>query len=116
MLDMTGDIGGMIFTDPFGFSVVGNDRLLPNETDFLSVTTAIIFGTTFEINGYTLSNVRMLWIAGVTTPDDFLQSDLLPAALPVGLTGRVVLDFFLSSDPNITTTVSFEDLSITLSP
>jgi hypothetical protein len=69
----------MVFTDPFGFSVVGNDRLLPNETDFL-------------------------------------QSDLLPAALPVGLTGRVVLDFFLSSDPNMTASVSFEDFSVTLSP
>jgi hypothetical protein len=58
----------------------------------------------------------MFWIEGDTTPDDFLQSDLLLAELPVGLTGRVSLDFALISDPNITASVFFEDFSVTLSP
>ncbi len=117
ILDITGSVGGMIFTDPFGFTVVGNDRFLPGGgTDFLSAAAGIIFGTTFETSGYTLMNVRMFWIAGDTTPDDFLQSDLLPAALPVGLTGRVSLDFFLTSDPNITASVFFADFSVTPSP
>ena len=58
----------------------------------------------------------MFWIEGSTTPDDYLQSDLLPAALPVGLTGRISLDFVLTGDPNITANVFFEDISVTLSP
>ena len=116
VLDMTGSVGGMIFEDPFGFSVVGNDRFVPNLTDFLSVAAGSVSGTTFEISGYTLTNVRMFWIEGDTTPDDFLQSDLLLAALPVGLTGRVSLDFVLTSDPNITASVFFQDFSVTLSP
>jgi hypothetical protein len=116
MLDMTGSVGGMIFTDPFGFSVVGNDRFLPNLTDFLSVAAGSIFGTTFEVSGYTLTNVRMFWIEDDTTPNDFLQSDLLPAALPDGLIGRVALEFALTSDPNITASVFFQDFNVTLSP
>jgi hypothetical protein len=48
-------------------------------------------------------------------PNDFLASDLLPAA-PPALVGRLALEFALTSDPQVTATVFFQDLAITPSP
>lgn len=115
LLDLTGSANGMNFADAFGFSVVGNDRFEPDKTDFLSVAAGSA-DTGFEASGYTLTNVRLFWIEGSTTANDFLQSDLLPDVLPVGLVGRVALDFELTSDPLVTASVFFQDFTVTLSP
>ena len=117
MLNLTGTVNGFDFADPSGFSVVGNDRfqLPPDLVDFLSVSAGSA-EVAFETNGYRLTNVRMFWIEGSTTPNDFLQSDLLPDTLPVGLTGRLALDFELTADPNVNATVFFDDLTISQSP
>ena len=116
MQDLTGSVNGMNFADALGIAVVGNDRfaLDPLPTDFMSLGAGNL-DTGFDTSGYTLRNVRWFWIETDTTPDDFLSSDLLPAALP-GITGRLALDFELSSDPQVRATVFFEDLIVTLSP
>jgi hypothetical protein len=115
---ISGSAAGMNFADAGGLGIVGNDRFQPNVVDFLSVAAISEDGldTTFEAAGYTLTNVRLFWIEGSTTPDDFLQNDLLPAELPVGVIGRLALDFELTADPLVTASVFFEDLSITVSP
>ena len=117
MLDISGSANGMNFADAFGFSVVGNDRFVlgPDQVDFLSVAAGSI-DAGFETSGYTLTNVRLFWLETSTTPNDFLQSDLLPDTLPIGLTGRVALDFELTTDPQVRATVFFEDFTVTLSP
>jgi hypothetical protein len=115
LLDMAGSVAGLNFADAFGFSVVGNDRFGVDLVDFLSIS-AFGLDSGFEIAGYTLTAVRPFWIEGDTTPGDFLQSDLLPAALPIGLVGRIALDFELTADPNIRASVFFSDFSVTLSP
>lgn len=115
MLDIAGTVSGMNFSDSLGLSVVGNDRFQPGDRDFLSVVAGIL-ETGFEVGGYTLTNVRLFWIEGDTTPDDFVQSDLLPTALPVDLSGRASLDFELTSDPLIKVSVFFADMSVTISP
>ena len=108
----------MDFADPLGWAIVGNDRFAPALVDFLQLASGGV-ETAFEASGYTLVNVRLIWIEGDpngTTPDDFLASDHLPEQLPVGLTGRLALDFDLTVDPQIGATVFFEDLTISLAP
>jgi len=72
--------------------------------------------TDFAIDDYQLIGVRWFWIETDTTPGDFLDSDLLPATPPEGLTGRLALDFALVSDPQIEATVFFEDFVLTPAP
>jgi hypothetical protein len=56
-----------------------------------------------------LVRVRYFWIESVTTPGDFLDSDLLPSTPPEGLTGRLALDFELISDPQTLAILFFDD-------
>ena len=106
----------MTFAEDLGPSVVGNDRFQPDNVDFLSVAAGRNLLTGFDTTGYTLINVRLFWIEGSTTPDDFLQSDLLPEVLPAGLVGRLALDFEQTDDPSIQVSVFFDDMTVSLSP
>jgi hypothetical protein len=116
MLNLAGTVNGMNFTDPIGFAFVANDRFGAG-VDFVSLGTGLSLDNSGfpDVAGYTLTDVRWFWIETDTTPDDFLASDLLPAAPPM-LVGRLALDFELAIDPQVTATVFFEDLTITPSP
>ncbi len=95
--------------------MVGNDRFEPlGMTDFMLLGAGNL-DSGFDIDVYTLTNVRWFWIETDTTPDDFLASDLLPAA-PPALAGRLALDFALISDPQVEASVFFQDFTVTLSP
>lgn len=116
LLDVTGTVNGSNFAESFGFALVGNDRFEPlGLTDFMLFGSGMTLDAGFEIGGYTLTGVRWIWIESDTTAGDFLQSELLPATLPL-VTGRFALDFELTADPQVTTFVFFEDLIITPNP
>ena len=111
VLDLQGSVNGMAFTDPLGYALVGNDRFVPQGgADFFSVAAATL-GTGFEISGYVLDDVRIFLIENDTTQEDFLNSDLLPNSVPIQR-ARLALDFVLQSDPNVTTSVFYNDAFI----
>jgi PEP-CTERM motif len=109
--------GPLSFTDPRGFTIVGNDAYQggcgpqpcspPPLADYFQFQAESSFATgthnivpfSVVINGtaYDLFNARLFWIEGVTGPfgtptGDFLSSnDLL--ATPPSLSGRLALDF-----------------------
>ena len=65
----------------------------------------------FEINGFTLVNVRMLWNEGQLGITDFLTNEALPTALP-GFEGRFSLDFTPTEDPGVLSFVFFDGLFV----
>jgi hypothetical protein len=71
--------------------------------------------TGFDVGGYTLVNVRWFQIETDTTPNDFLDSDLLPVNYPSDV-GRLALDFNPPGDPDTMVTVFFDDFVATPSP
>ena len=129
MLDLAGSVNGMNFADPIGFAFVANDRFdIDPDPGVLELVDLMSMGSGLsldnsgfgEVAGYTLTDVRWFWIeddtvVGMLPDNDFLASDLLPAAPPM-LVGRLALDFELASDPQVTATVFFEDFAITPSP
>ena len=116
MLGLDGTVNGLAFSGDIGFAVVGNERYQTlGGVDFMLLGDATL-DTDFAIDDYQLIGVRWFWIETDTTPGDFLDSDLLPATPPEGLTGRLALDFALVSDPQIEATVFFEDFVLTPAP
>ena len=115
MLDLTGTVNGMSFSDPTGIAVSGNDRFQNlGGVDFFSLAAGML-ETGFDVGGYTLVNVRLFQIETDTTPNDFLASDLLPVNYPNEV-GRLALDFNPPGDPNTTVSVFFADFVATPSP
>ena len=113
---IAGSVNGLNFSDSSGFVVVGNDRFVNTGlTDFLSVAAGQLDTAAFEINGFTLVDVRLFWIESDTTIEDFLVSDLLPTALPE-IEGRLALDFTPTADPGVETSVFFDGLFVSPMP
>ena len=109
VLDLAGSVNGQDFLGAIGFAVVGNERYVnAGGVDFMQLADGSL-DTAFEIDNYRLIRVRSFWIETSTTPNDFLDSDLLPATPPEGLTGRLALDFELISDPQTTVILFFDD-------
>jgi len=118
MLDLAGTVNGFAFSGAIGFASVGNDRYVVNDPAGADLMTIgdLSLDSGFEIGDYRLIGVRWFWIEGVTTPDDFLASDLLPATPPEALTGRLALDFELISNPQSTSIVFFDGLMVSPAP
>ena len=116
LLDLTGSVNGLNFSGAIGFAVVGNERYVnAGGVDFMQLGDFSL-DEAFEIDNYRLVRVRYFWIETTTTPDDFLDSDLLPATPPEGLTGRLALDFELISDPQTLVFLFFDDFLINPAP
>ncbi len=116
LLDLSGSVNGLNFSGAIGFAVVGNDRYEPlGRVDFMQLGDGSL-DAVFEIDNYRLIRVRWFWIETDTTPGDFLDSDLLPATPPEGLTGRLALDFELISDPQTTVSLFFGDFVASPAP
>ena len=117
VLDLAGSVNGQAFSGAIGFAVVGNDRFQPaGGVDFMQLADGSL-DSGFEIDNYRLVRVRGFWIETDTTPGDFLDSDLLPAAAPAGLIGRLSLDFELISDPQAApVNLFFEDFVLAPAP
>ena len=114
--ELSGSVNGLNFSGGFGFAVVGNERNVPlGGVDFMQLVDSSL-DSVFEIDNYRLTRVRWFWIETSTTPDDFLDSDLLPEAPPVGFAGRLALDFELISDPQTRVALFFEDLQVDPAP
>jgi len=115
MLDLTGTVNGMSFSDPMGIAISGNERFEPaGGTDFFSLTAASM-ESGFDAGGYTLVNARWFQIETDTTPNDFLDSDLLPTNYPNEV-GRLALDFNPPGDPDTTVSLFFDGFVATPSP
>jgi hypothetical protein len=115
MLNLTGTVNGMNFSDPIGIAVSGNERYQTlGGTDFFSLAAGSM-ETGFDVGGYTLVNVRWFQIETDTTPNDFLDSDLLPTSYPNEV-GRLALDFNPPGDPDTRVSVFFEGFVATPSP
>ncbi|MDI1259161.1 PEP-CTERM sorting domain-containing protein [Aquabacterium sp.] len=66
----------------------------------------------FTIGDYTLNNVRLLWVGGVTGGTfNFLNDSGLPAELP-SFQGRLIFDFVRTDDPTNTANVSYYSNSV----
>ncbi len=102
--NLQGSVGSRNFTDPGGYTGVGDDIRLSAgapPTDWLQLgadptaagSTKNIVG--FDLPGYRLVNVRLFWIEGQSTPDpidDFISSQALLGSLPT-FNGRLGFDF-----------------------
>jgi len=116
MLDLEGSVNGLSFAGAIGLGLVGNERYQTlGGVDFMQLGDSSL-DSGFTIDNYQLIRVRWFWIETETTPDDFLDSDLLPATPPAGLTGRLALDFALLSDPQTEASVFFDGFMMSLAP
>lgn len=120
--ELQGSVGSRTFTDPGGYTAVGDDIRLSAgapPTDWLQLgadptaagSTKNIVG--FDLPGYRLVNVRLFWIEGQSTPDlvdDFVSSQALLASLPT-FNGRLGLDF-VPLTGGATTFVFFDGLLV----
>ena len=110
--DIVGSVNGLGFSGAIGYAIVGNERHAPlGGVDFMMLGDGTL-DSAFEIDDYRLIGVRYVWIETSTTSEDFLDSDLLPETPPIGVTGRLALDFELISDPQTTAILFFEDFVV----
>lgn len=113
----TGAIAAYSFSDNLGLGLVGDDAVFGGR-DLLRFTPGL-FLNGFTVDGFTLVDVRMLWLEGPpgdpTGLPDFLMGDSLPAELP-DLSGILLLDFENPSFPEILFTVNFPNLRVTRAP
>lgn len=115
MLNLTGTVNGMNFSDSRANAVVANERYQTlGGVDFFSLSARMV-EVGFDVSGYTLVNVRWFQIETDTTPNDFLDSDLLPVNYPNEV-GRLALDFNPPGDPDTMVSVFFDDFVATPSP
>lgn len=112
-MNLSGSVGANAFSDLVGGAVVGDDKFqgFTPATDFLQLSFQIS-GTGFDIDGFTLSAVRLIWIEGQLGITDFLSDQSLPSVLP-GFEGRLALDF-TSADGNAS--VFFNGLTVAQIP
>jgi hypothetical protein len=111
--DWSGTVESFSFSDDLGLAVVG-DNVLPGGRDLLRFTPGL-FLNGFVVDGFTLVDVRMLWLEGSPGVPDFLIGGSLPAELP-DLPGRLLLDFENPSFPGILFSVNFPNLRVTRAP
>ena len=121
--NLIGSVGAFSFSDLIGRVRVGDDKFTllgpspPPPTDILVLTSAFVT-TGFDIDGFSLLNVRQFWIEdpfgdplGIT---DFLTDQNLPGVLPA-FAGRLALDFAPTGDldpQSNRTFVFFDDLIV----
>ena len=116
LTNVEGSVDGMNFSDAAGVTVVGNDRYVPGGlTDFLNVAAGEANFSGFEIDGFTLVNVRMFWIEGQLGIVDFLSSEDLPTVLP-DFGGQLALDFTPTANPGVLFRVFFVGLFLSPIP
>ena len=111
---ISGSVAGLSFIDRSNGTVsVGNDSSSTG-TDWLTIIadptprpgqTTTPVGPSyprqlegFAIGDYTLHNVRLSWVEGQTTTQDFLADSSLPA-VPPSFYAILALDFVLTADP-----------------
>lgn len=111
--DWSGTVDSFSFSDDLGLAVVG-DNAVPGGRDLLRFTPGL-FLNGFVVDGFTLVDVRMLWLEGLPGVPDFLMGDSLPAELP-DLPGRLFLDFENPSFPGRLFSVNFPNLRVTRAP
>lgn len=136
VLGLAGSVGGHQFSDIAGTASIRNANTgTPSATllDIISLTSdpTLKAGANtppsdyarqlqgFTLGGYTLNNVRLYWIGGITGGAfNFLGDSSLPAELPT-FQGRLAFDFVRTDDPtNIanvpyySNTVTFGGLSV----
>ena len=112
--DIVGTVGGFSFSDATGGIALSNNNPAPYpylDTLQMGADLSPALGSNqapsqvprnlvyFETGGYRLHNVRLLWLSGQGGAGDFLSGTDLPEQLPTDLSGRLALDFVLSSDP-----------------
>ena len=136
--NIIGTVGGFSFSDATGGIALSNDNPAPfpyRDTLQMGADLAPAAGSNqvpssvprnlvfFETSGYRLHNVRMLWLSGLGGAGDFLSDKNLPVELPTAFSGRLALDFVLSSDPGnlantpyYSRTVFFDNLVLTPVP
>lgn len=124
-----GSLPGFSFSDPRGFTLVGNDTQLipvppgslPNpRVDIFQMfaDTQLTSGTHnisgFSLNGFNLYNARLFWIESQTTPElipDLFSSSALPSA-PPAMHGRMALDFIIGTDTSRQYSVFYDSLAV----
>jgi len=121
IMDLAGSIAGNSFSDPNGSIVVGDDKFLPfGGADILVLVADPAIGTVppafinfsgFDIDGFTLINVRLFWIEGLPSAGDFLSDQNLPAILP-DFPGRLALDFVPTGTTEPVSSVFFDLLRV----
>ena len=115
LTNLVGSVNGMQFSDPIGRIRVGDDRYEPTGlTDIVFLHAdprSQVNFVGFEVGGYTLTNVRMVWIEGLNGIGDFLSSEDLPRVLP-RFEGTIAFDFVLTTDSNVLANVFFGALEV----
>lgn len=121
-LTSSGTVQGQGFSDPRGYTAVGNNLPAMGGNDFLMLAADASLGTGtpnlvgFTLDGWTLVNVRLFWIGDMPGVGDFLGSAALPAELP-GLPGRLALDFVPEGSPTgPMSSVFFDGMTVTPVP
>jgi hypothetical protein len=121
-LDSSGTVQGHAFSDPRGYTALGNNLPAMGGSDFLMLAADASLGSGtpslvgFTIDGWTLVNVRLFWIGDMPGVGDFLGSAVLPDELP-GLPGRLALDFVpVGSPTGPVSSVFFDGLAVTAVP
>jgi hypothetical protein len=113
----SGSVGSNSFSDDLGLALVGNDRV-QGSRDILRFSPGL-FLEGFETGGFTLIDVRMLWLQGAPGDPlgnpDFLTDQNLPTEFP-DFPGLLLLDFENPQYPGILFTVSFQNLIVTRAP
>lgn len=116
--DLQGSVGAWSFSDPLGRTLVGDDTF-PGPRDFLRLVADPPLGSGgtfgligFDIDGFSLVNVRMTWLEGTT---DFLSDQNLPGVLP-SFQGQLALDFTPTDDPGLLSSVFFDGFTVTQVP
>jgi len=115
--EWSGSVGSNSFSDDLGLVLVGNDRV-QGSRDILRLTPGL-FLNGFETGGFTLIDVRMLWLQGAPGDPlgnpDFLTDQNLPTELP-DFPGILLLDFENPQFPGTVFTVNFQNLVVTRAP
>ena len=93
-VNLVGSVGAWSFSDPIGRTIVGNNKF-QGSLDFLNLIAdpnldsgapPSAFGLDgFDVDGFSLINVRMFWIQGQLGITDFLSNQDLPNPLPIDL-------------------------------
>ena len=121
-LNLSGQVKVWTFSDPRGYTAVGNDLPAQGNNDFLMLGAEPGLGSGthnlvgFTAAGWTLVNVRLFWIEGLPGIGDFTTTDAMPAVLP-GFAGRLALDFVPVDAPTGPVSyVFFDGLTVAVVP
>lgn len=113
--NLSGSVGALSFSDPFGIGIVGNDEfeltIPPSDILLFSADINGLNLNGFDIAGFSLVDVRMFWIENLLPITDFLSDQNLPGVLP-SLQGRLAFDFTPTSNPGQLSSVFFDGFMV----